>query len=135
MTAKEYLKQYENAVRVVERVQREYDEQMEQIDSIRSALGGDGLPRSGKISKQVEKQAIRLAEKAEELMEAEVNAIEIRQEIFNMILKVPGEPGDVLQARYVNLMKWEDVADQVGYTVRHTHNLHRIGLEQIGALL
>lgn len=135
MTAKEYLKQYENAVRVVERVQQEYDEQMEQIDSIRSALGGDGLPRSGEMSKQVEKQAIRLAEKAEELIEAEANAIEIRQEIFKTILKVPGEPGDVLQARYVNLMKWEEVADQVGYTVRHTHNLHKTALEEIRKLI
>ena len=80
MTAKEYLKLYRDAVRAVDILQEEYDKQMEQIDSIRSALGGDGLPRSGDVSKRVENQAIKLAEKAEKLLEAQSEALAIRQE-------------------------------------------------------
>lgn len=135
MTAKEYLKQYENAVKMVARVQREYNEQLEEIDNIRSSLDGDGLPHGGEISRKVENQAIKLAEKAEELMDAEIYSVRIRQQIFSRLLEVPGEVGDVLVERYINLRTWEDVADQVGYSVRHVHNLHKVGLEKVEKIL
>lgn len=131
MTAKEYLKQYENAVKYVERIQSEYDKQMEQIDNIRSSLGKDGLPRGSEVRREVEEKALQLAEKAQELKEAEIWAIETRQQIFRTILSVPAEKGSVLQERYVNLKKWEDVADTVGYSLRQTHNLHKEGLDVI----
>lgn len=137
MTAKEYLKQYENATKLVEKIRKEYDEQMEQIDSIRSALGNDGLPRSGDVRKEVEEKAVQLAETAQELKEAEIYAIEIRQQIFRTVMEVPGDKGSVLQERYINLsddgkpQKWEDVADTVGYSLRQTHNIHKDGLEAI----
>lgn len=131
MTAKEYLKQYENAVKYVERIQSEYNEQMEKIDNIRSSLGKDGMPRSGEVRKEVEAKAIELAEKAQELKEAEIWAIETRQQIFRTIMAVPDDKGSVLQERYVNLKKWEDVADSVGYSLRQTHNIHKDALQII----
>lgn len=131
MTAKEYLKQYENANKYVERIRSEYEEQMEQIDSIRSALGKDGLPSSGDIRKEVEEKAVRLAEKAQELKEAEIYAIEVRQQIFRTIMAVPDTKGSVLQERYINLHSWEEVADMVGYSVRQTHNIHKDALADI----
>ena len=135
MTAKEYLKLYKDAVRAVDILQEEYDKQMEQIDSIRSALGGDGLPRSGDISKKVEAQAVRLAEKAEQLLQAEADALAIRQGIYKTISKVPGDPGDVLRERYVNLLKWEEIADVLGYTERNCHYLHDKGINAVEALI
>lgn len=135
MTAKEYLKLYKDAVKAVDVLQAEYDEQMEQIDSIRSSLGGDGLPRSGEVSKRVEDQAVKLAEKAGELLEAEERALAVRQEIFRTVRKVPGAPGDVLRERYINLQKWEDVALQVNYSVDHTFVLHREGLAIVEKLI
>lgn len=135
MTAKEYLKLYRDAVRAVDILQEEYDKQMEQIDSIRSALGGDGLPRSGDVSKRVENQAIKLAEKAEKLLEAQSEALAIRQEIFRTVRKVPGEPGDVLRERYINLLKWEEIADVLGYTERNCHYLHDKGINAVEALI
>ena len=61
MTAKEYLQQYKEMTRVIERVRSEYEEEMEQIDNIRSALGGDGLPRSGEVSKKVAEEVMKSA--------------------------------------------------------------------------
>ena len=135
MTAKQYLQQYKEAVRLVDSIQDEYDEQMEQINSIRSSLGGDGLPRSGEVRKKVESQAVRLAEKAEELLQAEADALAIRQEVYRTVRKVPGDPGDVLRERYVNLRKWEDVADALGYSVRQCHNIHEKGLDIVEGLI
>lgn len=134
-TAKQYLKQYENAVKVAQRVRREYEEELDLIDNIRSSLGGDGLPRSGEISKKVENQALKLAEKADALREAEAAAIEIRQEIFRTVMRVPDDKGSVLYERYVLLKDWKDVADAVGYSESHIYELHRQGLDYVNNLL
>lgn len=135
MTAKEYLKLYRDAVRAVDVLQEEYEKQTEQIDSIRSALGGDGLPRSGEVSKRVENQAIKLAEKAEQLLEAQSEALAIRQEIFRTVRRVQGEPGDVLRERYINLRHWTEIAEILGYTERQCFNLHNKGLEAVEEII
>ena len=134
-TAKQYLKQYENAVKVAQRVRHEYEEELDLIDNIRSSLGGDGLPRSGEISKKVENQALKLSEKADKLRAAEAKAIEVRQEIFSTVMQVPDDKGSVLYERYVLLKEWRDVADAVGYSEAHTYEIHRQGLEYVNKLL
>ena len=131
MTAKEYLEQYGDAVRYEAQVREEYREQIEQIDNIRSSLGGDGLPRSHDIRREVEEKAVELAEKAQELKEAEIWAVSTRQQIYRAIEAVPGIPREVLIERYVHLKKWEDVARAVNYSVSHTHVLEQRGLEFI----
>lgn len=124
MTAKEFLQQYGEAVRIAEMVKTEYDQEQDLIDSVRSDLGGDGTPHGGGISKATENKAIKLADKALELKDAELEAISIRQKVFDVIRTVPGEKGDVLYERYINLKSWDEVADSVGYSKRHARNLH-----------
>lgn len=124
MTAKEFLQQYGEAVRIAEMIKTEYDQEQDLIDSVRSALGGDGTPHGGGISKATENKAINLADKALELKDAELEAISIRQKVFDVIRTVPGEKGDVLYERYINLKSWDEVADSVGYSKRHARNLH-----------
>lgn len=124
MTAKEFLQQYGEAVRIAEMIKTEYDQEQDLIDSVRSALGGDGTPHGGGISKATENKAIKLADKALELKDAELEAISIRQKVFDVIRTVPGEKGDVLYERYINLKSWDEVADSVGYSKRHARNLH-----------
>lgn len=140
MTAKEFLQQYGEAVRLADRLRSEYDQERDLIDSIHSALGGDGTPHGGGISKATENKAIRLADKALELKDAELEAIRIRQKVFDVINRVPGEKGDVLYQRYINLIPdketgrlrlrtWGEVAAEVGYSERHCRNLHNEALE------
>ena len=124
MTAKEFLQQYGEAVRIAERIKTEYDQEQDIIDSVRSALGGDGTLHGGGISKATENKAIKLADKALELKDAELEAISIRQKVFDVIRTVPGEKGDVLYERQINLKSWDEVADSVGYSKRHARNLH-----------
>ena len=135
MTAREYLSQYKEADRIVQSIRSEYIEQMEQIDNIRSALGGDGLPRSGDVYKKVEAQAVKLAEKAELLLQAEADALAIRQEVFKTVQKVPGDPGDVLREKYVNLRKMEEIADVLGWSERNVYYLHDKGIEIVEGII
>ena len=141
MTATEYLEQYRDATKLVMRAREEYDREMEMIDTIRSPLAGDGLPRSGEISRKVEQDAIRLEEKARELLAVEVPALKIRQQIVSTIQKVSSPAADVLMERFVNLTEngrmqtWKAVADKVGYSEENVYRLRLKGLDEVEKLI
>lgn len=141
MTAIEYLEQYKEATKLVMRAQEEYNKEMEMIDTIRSPLGGDGMPRSGEISKKVEADAIRLEEKARDLLAVEIPALRIRQHIVETIQKVPGPAADVLMERYVNLTEngrmqtWRAVAEAIGYSEENVYKLRKKGLAEVEKML
>ena len=124
MTAKEYLRQYEELTKRAELLRAEYEEEKENIDTIRSSVG-DGTPHGGSISKQVEIRALKLIDKALDLKQAELDAIQRRQEIFEFVQAIPGVKGRILYWRYVKLIKdWNLIANKVGYSWRHTLRLH-----------
>lgn len=136
MTAKEYLRQYEEAERRVKRLRKEYEEQQDMIDAIRSASDFDGMPRSrsgGKSS--VEDKVLRLANKAAKLKEAELEAIELRQEVFDVINAVTGAEGEVLCERYINLKRWEEIAVDMNYSWSGIHKLHCSALHLVAEII
>lgn len=121
MTIKGYLEQYREADRKARRLRREYEKEKHLIDTIKSPLGGDGLPHGTGISKTVEQRAIRLADKLLDYEEAQLDAIAIRQRIFDFVNDVDGIEGDVLYEYYVDYFDerrqkaktWEDVAENL----------------------
>ena len=128
MTAKEYLKQYEYAVDRVRRYEEEYESESLLIDTIRSASDNDGMPHGSGISKPTEDKAIRLADRALRLTEARLEAIRIRQDVFDLIDSIDGIEGDVLYQRYINLHKWEEVCVMLHYSWQGIHLIHRRAL-------
>lgn len=128
MTAKEYLKQYEYAVDRVRRYEEEYESESLLIDAIRSASDNDGMPHGSGISKPTEDKAIRLADRALRLTEARLEAIRIRQDVFDLIDSIDGIEGDVLYQRYINLHKWEEICVMLHYSWQGIHLIHRRAL-------
>ena len=124
MTAKEFLKQYEHASRIVQRCKTEYETEVEKIDAIGSTLSNDGMPHGSGISRKTEDKAIRLAEKATKWKAAELEAIAKRQEVFELIYDIKGIEGDVLIDKYINLKTWEQIAEERHYTVRGIQYAH-----------
>jgi len=113
MTAKEYLRQYEELNKRALRYKAEYEKEAELIDAVRSPQGGDGMPHGSGISRVTEDRAIRLSDKRMRWIEAELDAIEKRQEVFDVIDRVPGIEGTLLYERYINLKSWEQVAEAI----------------------
>ena len=128
MTAKEYLKQYEYAVDRVRRYEEEYQNELTLIDAIRSASDNDGMPHGSGIGKPTEDKAVRLADRALRLTEAKLEAIRIRQEVFDLIDSIDGIEGDVLYQRYIKLHKWEEVCVLLHYSWQGIHLIHRRAL-------
>ena len=133
MTAKEFLKQYEHASRIVQRCKTEYETEVEKIDAIGSTLSNDGMPHGSGISRKTEDKAIRLAEKATKWKAAELDAIAKRQEVFEVIYDIKGIEGEILIERYINLRKWEDICVLIHYSWRGTHKIHARALQIVEA--
>lgn len=131
MTAKEYLKQYEEATRKALRYKTEYETELALIDTIRSPLSGDGMPHGSGISRKTEDQAIRLSEKAVKWREAQIDALRIRQEVFDIIRDIPGVEGEILYARYISLHKWEAVCIVVHLSWYAVHDHHKKALRMV----
>lgn len=128
MTAKEFLKQYEYADKKARRLGAEYQREIQMIDAIRSASDNDGMPHSTGTSRPTEDKALKLAEKALRWREAELEAIRIRQQVFELIYDIDGIEGEVLTERYINLRKWEEICVLVHYSWHGVHAIHRRAL-------
>lgn len=119
MTAKNYLRQYEYAAHRVQRLEQELEAERLMIDAIRSVSDNDGLPHGNNISRPVEERAIRIIDKANELLAAKLEAIETRQDVFETVMSIMKEDNlacDVLYERYILLKPWAEVCEAVRYT-------------------
>ena len=135
MTAKEFLKQYEQADRKVKRLIREYEEERLMIDAVRSLSDNDGLPHGNGINKPVEDRAVRLADKAAALADARLEAVEIRQAVYDVIEMIGGREADVLFYRYVMLNTWREIEETLFYSWTKIRNLHQSGLEKTSEII
>ena len=116
MKAKDFLKQYEYALYAAQRARRTYELEMERIDAIGSTLGTDGQPHGSGISRKTEDKAIRLADKAQQWLDAAEEAQTKLEEIANFINGIPGIEGVALYQRYVELLGWREIAENLSYT-------------------
>ncbi len=128
MTAKEYLRQYEKAEHRARRYREEYESESLLIDAIRSLSNNDGMPHGSGISRPTEEKALRLVDKRLRLIDAEAEAVQIRQELFDFIDRIDGVEGAILYEKYINLLTWEEVCCKVGYSWAQTHRYHRRAL-------
>lgn len=124
MTAKDFLRQYEYAVKRIRRLEEEYEAETLLIDAVRSVSDNDGMPHGSGISKPTEEKAVRLADKKLRLTKARLEAIEIRQRLFDFVDQIDGDEGEVLYRRYVKLELWREVAAEMDYTERAVFQIH-----------
>ena len=89
---------------------------MERIDAIWSSLGTDGQPHGSGVSRKTEDKAVRLADKAQKWLDAEEEAQIKLEEIANFINAIPGIEGVVLYQRYIELLSWREIANNLIYT-------------------
>ena len=134
MTVIEYLRQYEYAEKKTRRLEQELADQQLMIDAVRSLSDLDGLPHGSNISRPVEERAIRLVDKAMELYTARIEAIELRQEVFETIMSIMRKDDlacNVLIERYVHLKTWNEVCETVKYTWPTVRKAWHRGLDLI----
>lgn len=130
-----YLKQYEYADKRVKRLEEEYLNELILIDTIRSASDNDGMPHGYNINKPTEDKAIKLADKLQRLVDARIEAIKVRQTVFDSIMEVGGLEADVLIEKYINLQTWERVCLSVHYSWPTVRLAWHRGLDKIDEII
>lgn len=129
MTTKEYLQQ-------AYRIDRKIKLDTEKLAAARSALYGKTVRYDSDGSKPVpcgnvtENAVLRVME-LEERLNREIDELaEKRQEIELAVNAVPDEvQREVLTRRYLLYQKWEVIAEEMNYGLRHVHKIHSIALQ------
>ena len=135
MTAERFLKQYEWALNTIRRLERELAEERLQIDAVRSPSDNDGMPHGNGIGNPTADKATEIVDAASKLFDAKLEAIRIRQRVFETVLKVGGLESDVLIERYIYLKTWDAVCDSVHYSWPTVRLAWHRGLDKVEELI
>lgn len=131
MTAKEYLNQ-------AYWLDRRIDSKLEQL----SALRGLATKTTSVMSDDVVSHTRNVHSMQDVIakivdMQAEINSdidrlVDLKSEIMHTIKTVKNpEHQTLLELRYLCFKSWEDVAEDMGYNIRHIYRLHDEAVEQV----
>lgn len=124
---KEYLREYEKAVRQMKRSEEKITEM--RLSKIMPSAGNDGMPRAHNNT-DLSGYAALLDEEERRYMKARYRRIKICKEITDKIERMDNEDEkDVLVYRYIRLMKWEDICGKISKSWKQTHRIHARALK------
>lgn len=132
--ARKFLNQYYNIKKELKMLDRDIEQLEEEADNINVRL--DGMPRGTDTSDSTGKFATTLADYYMERIDKRNELWMKRREIVKVIEQVPKvDYVELLKLRYVQNMRWEDIAHEMQVSWRHTHRMHRHALQEVGKIL
>lgn len=124
---KEYLEQYQNLKRKINRINLQIDEI--RLAKMSPSLVLDGMPHGSETS-DLSNYAARLDEKINELMETHKKSGELLVEITDSIKAMSDErEKDVLQFRYVMGWTWDTISNRMDYSRQQVIRIHNNAIE------
>ena len=133
MTAREYLEQYREAQAWADRLREKYD-------SLVAAYGDVGgmdytSERRAGISKPTERKVERAVSALEKWRQAQLDALEIRQDTYALLEALPCHEADIMVRRYVWLHTWEQIEQETDYTHSAVFRIHKQALPLVQDLI
>lgn len=136
MDAKEYLSQ-------VHKLNQRIDSRLEQLERLKSLAmrvstnitqqrvsGGNG------VESPMEKALTKIIDLENEINKEIDQFIGLKQEIMGTIRKVEDVNCQlVLEKRYVSGKQWEDISNELGYSISGVFRIHGQALKEIGKIL
>lgn len=127
---KQYLRGYERACRQQKRLEEELEEVKE--ERILPGITTDGMPHGSRKQNDLSEYMVRLEKAETKLIEAIIEKREIREEINRRIEQMDNEnQKDVLRKRYIDLMAWDDICEDMHYSKKQIHRIHNAALWNI----
>lgn len=119
---KEYLRRY-HAAELAEREIREEIDQL-RMDKMFPGMIQDGMPH-GSSCGDLSAYAAQLDELLVELKDQREKRIRIRREITRKIESMQDETEKtVLRLRYIRWLRWDQIAERMGYSLRNITKIH-----------
>ena len=120
---KEYLRQYGCALRAERTIEEEI--QQVRLDKMFPALVQDGMPHGSGGNSDLSAFVVKVDELLAELKKQAEKRITLRQGIVRKIEQMDDETEKlVLRLRYIQLLKWEEVAVKMDYDYRYILKVH-----------
>ena len=134
MTAKEYLRSYRRMAEKLKQIEDDIDHMKLERDSIQ--IRADGMPASSGISDRVATLAAKIVDMENDYLGKREDLLRHRAEIREVILSVPDDrQSEVLDLRYIQGLKWEEIADRMAYYPRHVQRIHGYALLEVQKIL
>lgn len=135
MTAKEYLLQYANAEDKLAQLNEAIMRAEASLDSM--SIDYSGMPHGSGTSDKTGAQALRLTDLKERYIEQYNEARVLVSEIEYVIMQVENPNGRaVLLDRYIDRMKWEDIARHLHFDISYVAgHLHGNALQEVSNIL
>ena len=129
MTAKKYLEQWHGLKKMI-------DVKLEQIETLKSlaekvtATYGEFSEITGNVGR-IENAVAKIVDIESEI-ELEIEKMRaVRLEIAETIGKTEPNYRALLEMRYINNMRWEEIAGRLNCDLRWTYRLHKKALENV----
>ena len=131
MTAKEYLRQYRDADDAINAKLDQIHRLRELATKTTQTLAKDRVRASGEQDK-VAKIVTKIVDMEREVDECIDGLRSIKREVEDAIAQVPdGSQRKVLILRYINGLRWEEIAVRLNYHYRWVLELHGRGLQTV----
>ncbi len=137
MTAKEYLQQIKKLECQIKNKQLEKEAIWNSMKGC-SAINyepkeGSGTPNT----KSPQEKYYPLLERYEKEIETDIERlVELKKEVISVIDQLDNaDEVNLLYMRYVQLMKWEDIAKKMNLSYKHTHRIHARALENVDNII
>ena len=131
MTAKEYLRQYRDADDAINAKLDQIHRLRELATKTTHTLAKDRVRASGEQDK-VAKIVTKIVDMEREVDECIDGLRSIKREVEDAIAQVPdGSQRKVLILRYINGLRWEEIAVRLNYHYRWVLELHGRGLQTV----
>ena len=133
MTAKEYLRQ-------LWQLDREINIRYQELEQLRASIGIKAMNRedvvnSGQTSDPVAETVTRIISMEEHINRKIDKLIDLRRKITDQIDGMESRTfRNILTCRYVLMQNWNQIAETMGYDVRHCTRLHGRALQEFSRL-
>lgn len=116
----------------------EWLERYEQGYNPLGAISYNGMPKGTNLSDSTTTLAIKLAEantkeNIDTLKKRIMELQKLKWEIFNEIATLTPVHKTIVSEFYIKGRRWEYIAGQINYSVRHSKNIRHVALKDLGA--
>ena len=113
---------------------RRIDSKIRQLESLKQMQGSlsaidyskDKVQTS--VTSSLENSVVKIVDLQIEINRDIDELVDIKNEARMLINEVKGIEGTVLEMRYLECMKWEEIAYRLTYSIQHVYRLHGEGL-------
>lgn len=129
MTAKEFLQQYRTAKREAEDIELRIT-QLRLKYSMPSAIEYSDMPKAHSTEHDLSDYTAKMDKLTTYLIQKYSRCMGIEIDILDRLDRMAKqEERELLRYKYIDGLRWEDIADRMGYTYRHITRLHGVALQ------